>query len=157
MLKYPLSHISNSWKRDRLTHTLSLLDPVFWLLWGPLGSKPKFDPPVTTACIWPNACPNFVPLSTVVPEILRLKGGCDLIAPLSFIISIDISCYIKQNLIFKLDTFSNVIMLFYILFGYFFEVYNFFNPIIFFRLQQLWLPFNGFSWDQHLYSDFKQQ
>ena len=48
--KFPFSH-SNACKRDRLIHTLSLLDPVFWVLWGPLGSKPKFDPLITTAYI----------------------------------------------------------------------------------------------------------
>ena len=86
--KYSLSH-SSACRRDRLIHTHSVLDPILWVLWGPHGSDPKFDSLETTAYIWQNACPNFVLLSTVVPEILRLKGGCDVIAPLSFIISID--------------------------------------------------------------------
>ena len=71
--KYPLSH-SNTCKRDGLIHTLSMLDPVFWVLWGPLGSKPKFDPTGFTAYIGCDACPNFVLLALVVPEIMRLKG-----------------------------------------------------------------------------------
>ena len=72
--KYPLSQ-SNACKIDRLTHTLSMLDPVFWVLWGPLGSKPKFDPSVTTAYIWPTKMYKITVLLTFLdPEILRLKG-----------------------------------------------------------------------------------
>ena len=48
--------------------------PVFQDLWVPLGSNPKFDPTGFTAYIGCNACPNFVLLALVVPEIMRLKG-----------------------------------------------------------------------------------
>ena len=71
--KYPLSH-SNACKRDGLNHTLSMLDPVFWVLWGPLGPNPLFDLTGVTAYIRHNACPNFVLLALLVPEIMRLKG-----------------------------------------------------------------------------------
>ena len=47
--------------------------PVFWVLWVPLGSDPKFDPTGFTAYIGCDACPNFVLLALVVPEIMRLK------------------------------------------------------------------------------------
>ena len=61
---------SNSRKRGRLTYMV----PVFWDLWVPLGSDPKFDPTGFTAYIGCDACPNFVLLALVVPEIMRLKG-----------------------------------------------------------------------------------
>ena len=56
-----------------LAHALSLLDPVFWVLWGPLGSNPKFESTGVTAYTRCYACPNFVPLAVLVPEIMRLK------------------------------------------------------------------------------------
>ena len=61
---------SNSRKRGRLTYMV----PVFWDLWVPLGSDPKFDPPGFTAYLGCDLCPNFVFLAPVVPEIMRLKG-----------------------------------------------------------------------------------
>ena len=73
MLNYPLSHSLSYGERDSLTDTL-LMDPVFWVLWVPLGSNPKFDPTGVTAYIRSNACPNFVLIALVVPEIMRLKG-----------------------------------------------------------------------------------
>ena len=58
-----------------LTHTLSfVMDTVFWVLWCPLGSNPKFKVTGVTAYIRSNACPNFVLIALVVPEIMRLKG-----------------------------------------------------------------------------------
>ena len=85
--KQPLSH-TISCRRLSLTHS-PYDGPHFRVLWGPYGSNPKFDLLITTAYTWRNNCPNFVLLSTVVPEILTRKGGCDVINPLSFIISID--------------------------------------------------------------------
>ena len=73
MLNYPLSHSLSYGERYSLTHSL-LMDPVFWVLWGPLGSNPKFDPTGVTAYIRGNAGPNFVLLPLLVPEIMRLKG-----------------------------------------------------------------------------------
>ena len=70
------------------THSL-FNGPHFRVLWGLQGSNPKFDSLRTTAYRCRNTHPNFVLLATVVPEILTRKGGCDVISPLSFIISID--------------------------------------------------------------------
>ena len=60
-------------ERLSLTHSL-LMDPVFVVLWAPLGSNPKFNPTGDTAYMKPNACPNFDLLAFLVPEIMRLKG-----------------------------------------------------------------------------------
>ena len=61
---------SNARKRGRLTYMV----PVFWDLWVPLGSNPTLNPTGFTAYIGCDACPNFVLLALVVPEIMRLKG-----------------------------------------------------------------------------------
>ena len=74
--------------QQRTSHTL-FMDTVFWALRVPLGSHSTSDPLITTAWVWWTLCPNFVLLATVVPEILTRLGGCDVITPLSFIISID--------------------------------------------------------------------
>ena len=87
-LRFLLSHAQNSHlvakislitqqllqeRQGSLTHSL-FGGPHFGVMWVPHRSNPKFDPPVTTAYVWCNACPNFVLLAIVVPEILRLKG-----------------------------------------------------------------------------------
>ena len=71
------------------TYITLFMDTVFWLPRGSLGSHSTSDPLITTAWVWWTLCPNFVLLATVVPEILTRLGGCDVITPLSFIISID--------------------------------------------------------------------
>ena len=56
------------------THSLCWT-AFFWVMWGPLGSKPKFDPSVTTVSIWPTKMYKINVLLTFLdPEILRLKG-----------------------------------------------------------------------------------
>ena len=60
----------NSRKRGRLTYMVR----VFWDLWVPLGSDPKFDPTGFTAYKGCIVCPNFVLVALVLPEIMRLKG-----------------------------------------------------------------------------------
>ena len=52
----------------------SLFGPSFWSLWLPLGSKPKFDLPITTTRVLPNSYPKIIPLALLLTEIMHLFG-----------------------------------------------------------------------------------
>ena len=50
----------------------SLFGPSFWSLWIPLGSKPKFDLPITTTRVLPTLDPKIILLALLLTEILSL-------------------------------------------------------------------------------------
>ena len=100
--------ITQQFLQERLSLTHSFDGPHFRVLRASHGSNTKFKPLITTAWVWWTLCPNFVLLATVVPEILTRKGGCDVITPLSFIISIDLVIFFVQICIISLHIFKNI-------------------------------------------------